>query len=95
MEIFKAKPIQKGNSLWITIPKSIIKKQNITCDKKIRLIVFDKSLRKQLDLWRKKKITLRTLAKNLGISIWEAQELIIAVEHPYSRADLQRDLKLI
>lgn len=48
-----------------------------------------------LEKFRKKEITLRTLAKKLKIPLWNAYELTSKVEFPYGREDIERDLKLI
>ncbi len=48
-----------------------------------------------LQKYQNKEITLRKLARNLDLPLWKAYELAAKTESPYSRADLQRDLKLI
>ncbi|MBI4439250.1 hypothetical protein HY640_04920 [Candidatus Woesearchaeota archaeon] len=56
--------------------------------------VREEQLKIYLEKYRDKEITLRTLAKNMGLPLWKAYELASTAELPYSKADLQRDLKL-
>ena len=48
MEVFEAIPKQWGNSLGITIPKSIVKKEKISVKDKARFIVIGQTDMKQL-----------------------------------------------
>lgn len=43
MQVFEAVPKQWGNSLGITIPREVVKKQSITKKKKIRVFVMGDS----------------------------------------------------
>lgn len=57
--------------------------------------VGEEEIKSYLEKYQKKEMTLRRLAKSLGLPLWKAYELAAKAEFPYSRADLQRDLKLI
>jgi len=48
-----------------------------------------------LKKYQNKEITLRKFAKKLNLPVWKAYEIASTVEFPYSKADLQRDLKLL
>jgi len=41
MEIFEAKPKQWGNSLGITIPNDIVKKEHLSTNKTINVFIFE------------------------------------------------------
>ena len=57
--------------------------------------VEEEEINTYLKKYQNKEMTLRKLAKKLNLPLWKAYELAAKVEFPYSRADLQRDLKLI
>ena len=62
--------------------------------------LIDKAVKREeeelyLDQYSKRDISLRTLAKKLNISLWKAHELASKVEFPYSKEDLQRDMKIV
>ena len=46
MEVFEAVPKEWGNSLGVTIPKEIVKKEHIAPKKKIRLLVIGAEMNK-------------------------------------------------
>jgi len=37
---FKAVPRKRGNKLWVTIPKGVIKKEKIKITKKFNVLIF-------------------------------------------------------
>ena len=57
--------------------------------------VEEEELNTYVKKYQNKQITLRKFAKKLNIPLWKAYELASKAEFPYSKADLQRDLKLI
>jgi len=57
--------------------------------------VQNEHLESLLKKYKQKEITLRTFAKEAGISLWKAQELLSQSVFPYKKEDLQRDLKII
>ena len=48
-----------------------------------------------LKKYQNKEMTLRKLAKKLNLPLWKAYDLAAAVEFPYTKSDIQRDLKLV
>ncbi len=48
-----------------------------------------------LKRYQYKEITLRTLAADLVIPLWKAEELVQQVSFPYTRDDQQQDLRLL
>jgi antitoxin component of MazEF toxin-antitoxin module len=44
MEAFEATPKEWGNSLGITLPREVVKKENIAPKKKIKVIVIGRSM---------------------------------------------------
>lgn len=64
MEVFDAIPKQWGNSLGITIPSSIIKKEHISPKKKVKILVIGAemaSLRKAFGSLKLKKPTQKAM----------------------------------
>lgn len=56
--------------------------------------VEEEELNVYLKKYQNKELTLRALAAKLGMPLWKAYELAAEQQHPYSKADLRRDLKL-
>lgn len=77
----------------------LIKEKNKTKADLIRDIMSKAVEEEELNLYLKKyqnkEITLRNLAKKLNLPLWKAYELVSRIEFPYSKSDLQRDLKII
>ena len=48
-----------------------------------------------LQKYEKREITLRTLAAELNIPLWKAQDLLTTVSFPYGQKDIQQDLRII
>ena len=47
-----------------------------------------------LKRYRNREVTLRTVAKELGVPLWKVLELV-GENQPYEMSDLQKDLKAI
>jgi antitoxin component of RelBE/YafQ-DinJ toxin-antitoxin module len=45
--------------------------------------------------YEQKQITLRGLAKELGLPLWKVHDLLRSISFPYKQEDLQRDLQLV
>ena len=56
MQVFEAIPKQWGNSLGITLPRDVVKKQSITKRKKIRVFVMGDSTGKLKKLFGSLKV---------------------------------------
>ena len=56
MQVFEAVPKQWGNSLGITLPRDVVKKQSITKRKKIRVFVMGDSTGKLKKLFGSLKV---------------------------------------
>lgn len=64
MQVFEAIPKQWGNSLGITIPKEIIKKQHISPKKKVKFLVVGEAmdeLKKSFGSLKLKKTTQKAM----------------------------------
>ena len=64
MQVFEAIPKQWGNSLGITIPKEIVKEENISPKKKVKLLVLGArmdSLKKAFGTLKLKKPTQKAM----------------------------------
>jgi len=46
MQVFDAMPKEWGNSLGITIPSEIVKKENISSKKKLKILILDSRMDK-------------------------------------------------
>lgn len=57
--------------------------------------VQEEQLQLLLKKYENKEMTLRTLAKKLGLPLWKAHDLLAKIAFPYGKGDLQRDLRLI
>ena len=57
--------------------------------------VEEEELNIYLKKYQNKELTLRMFAKKLDLPLWRAWEIISQVEFPYSKSDLQRDLRII
>ncbi|MBS3117971.1 AbrB/MazE/SpoVT family DNA-binding domain-containing protein [Candidatus Woesearchaeota archaeon] len=66
MEVFEAIPKQWGNSLGVTIPSEIIKKEHISSKKKVRFLVVGAemvNLKKAFGTMKLKKPTQKAMAE--------------------------------
>lgn len=64
MEAFEAMPKQWGNSIGITIPKEIIDKEEISLNKKIKIVIINNemdSIRKTFGTLKIKKPTQKIM----------------------------------
>ncbi len=58
--------------------------------------VEEEQLKVYLQKYQNKELSLRKLAEKLDLPYWKAYELVSSkTEFPYSKTDLQRDLKLL
>ena len=66
MRVFEATPKEWGNSLGVTIPSDIVRKERITAKRKIRLLVIGaemNELRKAFGTLKLKKSTQEAMAE--------------------------------